>query len=102
MNNHNQEEDLTQLKEKFNTLEEMVSKLRDVLLSAHRHTVDSFGKVDENFEVINAKIDKLIASSEDGFEDVGGKIDKLQTEIKKIQKVSNYPEEYENLLRISG
>lgn len=89
------------IEDRLDALEEIVKNLRDTLMNAHKHTVASFKTVDENFEIVNTKIDTLVASSEKGFDDVGGKIDDLQVEVKKIQKVSNYPEEYENLLKIS-
>jgi DNA anti-recombination protein RmuC len=89
------------------SIEEKFDNLTKVVLDLSKKMHAGFGKVDENFEsigyrleLIDKRIELLLKDSNDGFSTVGEKIDQLKQEVHKIQKVSNYTEEYENLLRI--
>lgn len=102
------EEKTLTLEQRIEKLEVLVSDLRDYIITTHKHSIRSFNTIDENFEIIkekvgeiDVKVDALAQTSDKGFSEVGVKIDGLQFEVKKIQRVSNYGEEYENLLRIS-
>lgn len=85
-----------------------IADLKTVLLDTIKYVQKGFKAVDENFEAIDkslkaidGKVELLIKESNEGFGQVGEKIDELKVEVNKIQKVSNYSEEYANLLRIS-
>lgn len=88
-------------KERFDELEAQLKLVKELILSSINHNIDSFKKADANFELLNAKIDELAKSANVQFGQVGGKLDGIQKEIEKIQKVSNYTDEYENLLRVT-
>lgn len=60
----------------------------------------SFKTTDSNFEILNQKLDNLRDISTTEFKGVGEKLGEIKNELNKIQKVSNYSEEYENLLSI--
>jgi uncharacterized phage infection (PIP) family protein YhgE len=100
---------------RVDTLEKNHNDLRVALLTAHKHSVASFGKIDSNFQNVTTGIDSIDAKVEiltkahkeglDGVEhglnNLGTKVDELKGEVMKIEKVSNYTDEYENLLRIA-
>lgn len=106
--NISMEERIKALEERFKSVELLVGSLRETILTMSKHSVQSFNTIDQNFDIfnenfegVNTKLDKLVKDAADGFETVGGQLDGLHEEVKKIQKVSNYSEEYENLLKIS-
>ncbi len=82
--------------------------LRRVVIGISKSMSDSFKIIDLNFEglakrmdVVEQKIDSLTDHAEAQFGSVGEKLDELKVEVIKIQKVSGYSEQYENLLSIS-
>lgn len=90
------------------SLEGRIEDLKQVVIDINQQMLRSFKIVDQNFEALDKKIDTvdkkvdiLISESNQGFEKVGGQLNELQEEVSKIQKVSNYSQEYENLLKIS-
>lgn len=85
---------------RLTALETKLDSLISNFLTHSQHSVKSFKTTDGNFEIINAKVDELIKSSNAEFEGVGEKLGEIKHELVKIQKVSNYSEEYENLLNI--
>lgn len=87
---------ISSLEDKISSLDEKVTALVDIvigLLSASK-------TIDQNFDIVNKKLDSLYAESGDGFTKVGEKLEVLKTEINKIQKVYNYSAEYDNLLKV--
>lgn len=80
--------------EKISDIEVALENLRKVVVSMHKHMFESFERIDQNFEILRK-------TATDGFHNVDGQLGEIKTEIQKIQKVSNYPEEYENLLKVS-
>lgn len=93
---------------KFESLDTQFKDAVKLLLYVHDTQKESLDKADKNFETLESrlklledKVDSLSNNSSAGFQDVGGKIQELKVEVMKIQKVSNYSEEYENLLKIS-
>jgi len=96
------------LEGKMESLTSVVVDLSKTLLDAIKKTDENFGILEKRLEtieckmqVIENKIDHLDQSSSSEFRTVGGKIDHLHEEVQKIQKISNYSEQYENLLKIS-
>jgi DNA anti-recombination protein RmuC len=90
------------------SLESKIEAVTKVVLDLIKTLHEAVSKIDANFEIlekrldtIEAKIDNLETASYSEFKNVGGKLDELHVEAKKIQKVSNYTEQYENLLKIS-
>lgn len=88
------------LETRFSGLEAKLDSLISSFISHSQHTMKSFKATDENFEIINQKVDELILSSNSEFKGVGKKLGEIKNELNKIQKVSNYTEEFENLLKI--
>lgn len=93
--------------EKFDSIDRRFSSL-------YMNQIEAYKKIDDNFESMDKRLhsmDKRLSSlevnvsrlsenSESSFSTVGRKIDELKYEVHKIQKVSNYSEEYENLMKI--
>jgi DNA repair exonuclease SbcCD ATPase subunit len=81
--------------------------IRKGIINLNKTQVEAYKKIDDNFDSIDKRlatleesISKLTEDSESSFTTVGKKIDELKYEVHKIQKVSNYSEEYENLMKI--
>ncbi|HVD99615.1 MAG TPA: hypothetical protein VNB90_15510 [Cytophagaceae bacterium] len=81
--------------------------IRKGVINLNKTQVEAYKKIDDNFDSIDKRlatleesISKLTEDSESSFTTVGKKIDELKYEVHKIQKVSNYSEEYENLMKI--
>lgn len=94
--------------QQLESLEDKIEAVRKAVVDMNKVMMESFKIADKNFAAIEAKIntidekiDTLARNSSKEFATVGGKIDQLKTEVIKIQKVSNYPEHYENMLKIS-
>ena len=94
------ENKLSSLEARFDNLEAKLDSLISSFISHSQHTMKSFKATDENFEIINQKVDELISSSNNEFKGVGKKLVEIKHELNKIQKVSNYTEDFENLLKI--
>ncbi|WP_188051724.1 hypothetical protein [Flavobacterium sp. GP15] len=90
-----------ELETRLTALESKLDSLISSFLTHSQHSVKSFKATDNNFEIINEKVDALINNSNDEFKGVGEKLGEIKHELIKIQKVSNYSEEYENLLSIA-
>ena len=89
-------------------LEQQVKSLRSLVLTVLEKTIDTSHTLDRNFEVlksqiadIEVKLDKLPIDTGQDLTSVDGKLDDIHSELKKIEKVSRYTEEFENLLKIS-
>lgn len=87
---------------------DQIETLRKVILDMNKSMISSFHTIDTNFsaielklELLEKKIDSLTDTSSKEFEMVGGKLTEVKDELMKIQKVSNYSEEFENLLKVS-
>ena len=87
---------------------DQTESLRKSLLNLHKIVEHGFKVIDTNFEnvdkridALEKKVDALSEHSSNEFKAVGGKLNNIEAEVMKIQKVSNYNEEYENLLKIS-
>jgi hypothetical protein len=89
-----------EIENRLTALESKLDSLISTFLTHSQHSVKSFKATDENFEIINQKVDELITNSNTEFKGVGEKLGEIKHELIKIQKVSNYSEEYENLLSI--
>ena len=88
-------------------VKELLESIRKGLINLSKTQVEAYKKIDENFDSIDQRLSgleeslsKLTEDSESSFNTVGKKIDELKHEVHKIQKVSNYTEEYENLMKI--
>lgn len=89
------------VEEQMQKMESKLDALIKSFLGFSNHAVDSFKTTDENFELLQQKVDALSNDASTEFDKVGEKLSELKVEVLKIQKVSNYSEEYENLLKIS-
>lgn len=90
-----------EIENRLKNLESKLDSLIGSFLNHSKHSVKSFKATDDNFEIINQKVDELIINSNKEFIGVGEKLGEIKHELIKIQKVSNYSEEYENLLSIA-
>jgi archaellum component FlaC len=88
---------LQQIEQRISDLDETLKSVTAILISFQKHSSESFNKIDENFEVIK----NVLNNHSTNFNEVGGKLNELKDEVIKIQKVSNYQKEYENLLKIA-
>ena len=93
---------LVKMQHDVRELKETVNALKSLFLMSDRHTIKSFKRIDDNFEVVKKDLEDLKRDSDKSFDEVGNKLDDLHTEVMKIQKVSNYSEEYENLITLLG
>lgn len=84
------------MEDKLRSLEEKINAISSTLLDFQKHSVASFNQIDQNFDAIKA----ILNSHSNDLTDVDGKLTEIKEEVMKIQKVSNYHEEYENLLKI--
>lgn len=103
---------------RIETLETTVKALSGELSALKDLIVESFKKVENNFDVVGKKIDTtskkvdlnsakiealtnklagLDLTTTDGFQDVGIKLESLTEEIQKISVVTKYTEEWDNL-----
>ena len=89
-------------------LEQQVEGLKSLVLTVLKKTIQTSHTLDSNFEIlkeqiadIEKKIDQLAADTGQDLTSVDGKLDDIHSELKKIEKVSRYTEEFENLLKIS-
>ena len=89
-----------ELETRLTALESKLDSLISSFITHSQHSVKSFKATDENFEIINEKVDCLMKDSNKEFSDVGEKLGEIKHELTKIQKLSNYTQEYENLLSI--
>jgi len=103
------ENNSSSLETRIKSLEDLVNDIRGLVLTIGKHSVESFKTVDSNFEnlkqqveILDNRVQTLQTAAKDGFNGVEDKIDDLKTEVMKIEKVSNYSEEYNNLLRIAS
>jgi hypothetical protein len=104
-----------EIKDRFEKTDAQYESLRKSILDLTQTMSKAFKTIDQNFEAmddrlnsLDKKVDTLIFESNEGFGKVGDnlksvkeKLGELTTEVVKIQKVSNYSEQYENLLSIS-
>jgi predicted nuclease with TOPRIM domain len=89
---------------------ENITNITKFLILEAAKSASAFKKIDSNFESINQRLDaittevvllkKTASETLGGVDHVSGKIDLLTQEVQKIQKVSNYSEEYDNLLKL--
>ncbi len=103
------------MEKRIEALESQMNDVKPALVALHKILHEAIQKIDSNFELLDNRLENmenrlgkienrlggLEKTSSEEFESVGGKLDQLHVEVQKIQKVSNYSEEYENLLRIS-
>lgn len=91
-----------QLNARFDSLTVALENLKRFTIDAHSHSVNSFKVVNGRINILDIKLGSLAKNSDKNFDDVKGKLEKIQKEIGKIDKVSRYSEEYENLLKVVG
>lgn len=103
------------LENRLTALETKLDSLISSFITHSQHSVKSFKATDDNFEIINekvetinskvetinAKVDCLMKDSNKEFSVVGEQLGEIKQELIKLQKVSNYTQEYENLLTIA-
>lgn len=82
------------LEQRVESLEEKIDALIGLVVSISKTQVATGKTIDSNFDILNQKIDNLSKMSSKEFGNI-------KIELKKIQDVSGYSEEYENLLRVS-
>lgn len=92
----------------FEDLKNQISDLKSLVITVLKKSVETSELIDSNFEVLSERIDAidekiegLVKHAGQEFSAVGGKLDTIHHELKKIEKVSRYSEEYQNLLKIS-
>jgi hypothetical protein len=76
--------------EKIETLELKVKSLESVMSSILKVLTEIQADANQNFEVLNSKIDNL-------HQDTGVNFKEVKHELKKIQNVTGYEEMYANL-----
>lgn len=89
-------------------LKTQILDLKSLVITVLKKSFETSELIDSNFEVLNERINELYnkidcfekATGKD-FTGVGNKLDTIHHELKKIEKVSRYSEEFENLLKIS-
>lgn len=91
-----------QLESKVDSLTVALENLRRFTINAHSHSVNSFKISEGKIDILNIKLESLAKDSNKNFDDVKGKLEEIQNEIGKIDEVSRYSEEYENLLKVVG
>ena len=103
-------------------METNIEELRKAIVELNTHVVKGFKIIDSNFEAIDVRfgnMDKKLSnmdsrlgniesnlshlsdSSAKEFGNVGGQLSELKEEVIKIQKISGYSDQFENLLRIT-
>ncbi len=92
----------------YQKLEEQVTSLRSLVLTVLKKTIETAHTLDSNFEVLKGRmedlenqIERVAVSTGQDLTKVDGKLDDIHSELKKIEKVSRYTEEFENLLKIT-
>ncbi len=85
-----------------------IEDVRKAVLDLSKELVEGFRITNTNFEAIGKRLDlienkinNLSDSSAKEFNTVGGKLSELKEEVIKIQKISGYTEQYQNLLKIA-
>lgn len=86
--------DKPDLEQRVDILEGKIDALIGLMLSISKRQVEAGKSIDSNFTVLNDKIDSLAKMSSKEFGDI-------KVELTKIQEVSGYSQEYENLLKVS-
>jgi len=91
-----------------NSIEERISKLEqkldaffELFISHAKHSIETREVVDKNFDVLDKKIETIKQKISALHQDTSDGFGEVKEELVKIQKVSNYQEEYENLLKIA-
>ena len=89
-------------------MDNSIEDIRKAVLDLNKNMVEGFKVIDNNFETIEKRLDsiesniaKLTTESTKGFDNVGDQITELKGEVVKIQKISGYSDQYENLLKIA-
>ena len=97
--------------EKIDSLEKNLFTLSKEIIEVKELIGKGFQKVANNFDVIkkgidslhfkvdllNKKVDSLEGSTSEGLEDVGLKLENLSEEISKINTVTQYDKQFDNL-----
>jgi hypothetical protein len=81
--------------ERIDLLESKVESLESVMKSIHNVLRQIQSDANDNFSVLNSKIDDLHSDTGDGFKEV-------KLELKKIQNVTGYEAIYANTPNIGG
>lgn len=82
------------LEKRVDTLELKIDTLIELAVSISKAQAGAGESIDSNFNILNDKIDALAKMANREFGDI-------KFELTKIQKVSGYSKEYENLLKVS-
>ena len=85
---------------KMETFELTQKAMLTLINTLHNNQVEGFKIVDERLKVIDGKINQLAKKSKVKFDTVHSKLSDIHTEIKKINKVAGYDEQYKNILKI--
>ncbi|MDP5200222.1 MULTISPECIES: hypothetical protein [Flavobacterium] len=89
------EDKITNLENRIDTLEYKIDKIISTLKNVAPALDSNFKEIKEHLENLETKIDKLDGSTEKGFEEV-------KWELKKIQDVTRYADEYLNIPSTQG
>ena len=85
------------LEERVDKLEIAISTLIQNVQEVNSSIAHGFSKVDENFKLINEKIDAIRGGSNASLQTVEGKLTDLTVEISKINEVTNYGGIFDNM-----
>jgi hypothetical protein len=95
------------MEEPISDLQNKITKLTELVVGMNNGIIEANAKIDSNFDIvverltsIESKLKSLEGSTSNEFSSVGSKLDSLHDEIKKIQKVSGYDAQHENMLSI--
>lgn len=87
--------------ERIAKIEEKLDAIVSLFISHAKHSQETRNIVDKNFNVLDAKIETIKQKISALHQDTSDGFGEVKDELVKIQKVSNYQEEYENLLKIA-
>lgn len=83
------------MEKRVEAIEQNLRSLITILVNISTKLEETNQKIDANFDLLK----NLDSKSEKGFKVVNSNLEDVKSELQKIQTVSNYTEEFENLLR---
>lgn len=91
------EERIQSLESNFVSLNSELRKIKELLTSSFTKMDTNFASIKKELDTLHIKVDLLQVKTSDGLDNVGVKIENLTEEIGKINIVTKYGDEYNNL-----